>query len=337
MINLVNFDLWRYHHGPCALVWLTRLFLRWLNIESLHFGHNFIFIIQNCFEVFRSCLLDPVAERLDIFLEPNRLLVFVLRGSILSRRVFMLDRRVNKPLAKHLLPALHHYGRGRLHHEIRMALHGTPSLQELEIDITVGCFRPHHEILSVLEDIPIVVHLLLPLSDALSLLLAVSPVVNPRRPSSTLRIWRIVSAASPHLIVGLVTAPLDPVVRGIQGTKLIVKLLFFLIMEILLCTVDGCLDVDFRDPDLLGGINWRHGAAIVSNGWNCVQVQTLYGPHIHPWLVESKQLRVVRKRHYVVLRGSVFFERLIIALNRKKLRSWLIIRIRAMLNHHPMT
>jgi len=100
----------------------------------------------------------------------------------------MLDRRVDKPLAKHLLSALHQDRWRRLHHEIRMALHGTPSLQELEIDITVGCFRPHHEILSVLEHIPIVVHLLLPLSDALSLLLAVSPVVNPRRPSATLRV-----------------------------------------------------------------------------------------------------------------------------------------------------
>ena len=129
-----------------------------------------------------------MAKRLDIFLEPNRLLIFVLRDSILSRGVFMLDRRVDKSLAKHLLPALHHYGWGRLHHEIWMALNGAPSLQELEIDITVGSFRPHHEILSVLEHIPIVVHLLLPLSDPLSLLLAVSPVVNPRRPSATLRV-----------------------------------------------------------------------------------------------------------------------------------------------------
>ena len=129
-----------------------------------------------------------MAKRLDIFLEPNRLLIFVLRGSILSRGVFMLDRSVDKPLAKHLLSALHQDGWGRLHHEIRLALHGAPSLQELEIDITVGCFRPYHEILGVLKHIPIIVHLLLPLSDALSLLLAVSPVVNPRRPSATLRV-----------------------------------------------------------------------------------------------------------------------------------------------------
>jgi hypothetical protein len=37
-------------------------------------------------------------------------------------------------------------------------------------------------------------------------------------------------------------------------------------MEILLRTVDGCLDVDSRDPYLLGGINRRHGTAIISNG-----------------------------------------------------------------------
>ena len=87
-----------------------------------------------------------------------------------------------------MLSALHQDRWRRLHHEIRVALHGAPSLQELEIDITVGCFRPHHEILSVLEDIPVVVHLLLPLSDPLSLLLAVSPIVNPRRSSAALRV-----------------------------------------------------------------------------------------------------------------------------------------------------
>jgi hypothetical protein len=80
-----------------------------------------------------------VAEGLGVFLEPNRLLIIVLRGSILSR-VAMLDRSVNKPLAKHLLPALHHDGWGRFNYEIRVTLHGAPSLQELEIDITVGCF-----------------------------------------------------------------------------------------------------------------------------------------------------------------------------------------------------
>jgi hypothetical protein len=52
----------------------------------------------------------------------------------------MLDGSVNKPLAKHLLSALHHDGWGRLHYEIRVALHGAPSLQELEVDIAVGCF-----------------------------------------------------------------------------------------------------------------------------------------------------------------------------------------------------
>lgn len=80
-----------------------------------------------------------MAEGLGIFLEPNRLLVIILRGSILSR-VVMLDGSVNKPLAKHLLPALHHYGWRRFYHEIRVTLHGAPSLQELEIDIAVGCF-----------------------------------------------------------------------------------------------------------------------------------------------------------------------------------------------------
>ena len=52
----------------------------------------------------------------------------------------MLDGSVNKPLAKHLMPALHHDGWWRLHHEIRLTLHRAPCLQELEIDITVGCF-----------------------------------------------------------------------------------------------------------------------------------------------------------------------------------------------------
>ena len=31
-INLVNFDLWRDHHGPCAMGWLAGLFWRWLDI-----------------------------------------------------------------------------------------------------------------------------------------------------------------------------------------------------------------------------------------------------------------------------------------------------------------
>ena len=202
----------------------------------------------------------------------------------------MLDGSVNKPLAKHLLSALHHDGWGRLHYEIRVALHCAPSLQELEVDIAVGCFWPHHDILRVLEHIPIVIHLLLSLPDPLSLLLAVcnvSPVVNPRWSSATLRVWRIVSAASPHLVVGLIST-LDPLVGGIQGAKLIMKLLLFLIMEIFLRTVDGNLDVDFGHPNMLVGINRWHRAAIISNGWNCVQVQTLYGPHIHCWLVESK-------------------------------------------------
>ena len=101
----------------------------------------------------------------------------------------MLNGSVNKPLTKHLLPALHQNGWGRLNHEFRLTLHRAPSLQELEIDITVGCFRPHHEILGVLEHIPIIVDLLLPLSDPLSLLLTVRDVVvYPRRPSATLRI-----------------------------------------------------------------------------------------------------------------------------------------------------
>jgi hypothetical protein len=39
-----------------------------------------------------------------------------------------------------LLPALHHYGWRRFDYEIRVALHGAPSLQELEVDIAVGCF-----------------------------------------------------------------------------------------------------------------------------------------------------------------------------------------------------
>lgn len=80
-----------------------------------------------------------MAEGYGFFFESNRLLVFILRSSILSR-VVMLDGSVNKPLAKHLLSALHHDGWGRLHYEIRVALHGAPSLQELEVDIAVGCF-----------------------------------------------------------------------------------------------------------------------------------------------------------------------------------------------------
>ena len=152
------------------------------------------------------------------------------------------------------------------------------TLNQVKVDITVTYLRPHNDILSVFEYLPIITDLLLPLSQSLPLLLTPCLLSLGRVPAWRVSTRWLLFDSSWGIVRGLVLSHV--LVGKVQFWEFVHNLELLHIDKVFLRLLDGCLDVDTRDLEGLLGV-WRvwdrrnFAWLLVHNGWNIVCLKGL--------------------------------------------------------------
>jgi hypothetical protein len=210
------------------------------------------------------------------------------------------------------------------------------TLNQVKVDITITYLRPHNDILSVFEYLPIITHLLLPLSQSLPLLL--TPCLLSLRcvPAWRVSTPRLLLDSSWGIVRGLVLSHV--LVGKVQFWEFMHDLELLHIDKVFLRLLDGCLDVDTRDLEGLLGVRrvWdrrNFSWLLVHNGWNIVCLKGLievtimilvkvYRLSVQLLWNVLNNLKLVRswERHYLKRRSGrhVFLGRFSITLIREQ-------------------
>jgi hypothetical protein len=212
------------------------------------------------------------------------------------------------------------------------------TLNQLKVDITITNLRPHNNILSFFEYLPIITDLLLPLPQSLPLLLTACLLSLGRVPAWWMSTRGLLLFDSSWGIVrGLVLSHF--LVRKVQFWEFMHNLELLHIDQVFLWLLDSCLDIDAWDLERLFRVrrvrDWRYSARLlVHNGWNIVCLKGLIevaililvkvyrlGIQLLWHVLNNLKLVRGRERHYLKRRSGrhVFLGRFSITLIRQQM------------------